>query len=524
MQNSPPPWKQSVTLSHSSFPTVLAKADPTRSQALALRGANFITGEEKKENKAEIESVGKSTSPQQVERNKTSYPIKFSPWIIELDRLTNTTTPVLQALPRLIEVPTAQRQDLLLAKLKQCLVFINDRNGYSWSQVIKAKALDELTQNFNLIHSLINDETIPAFVATFQANCLRSLPPPRKLVDVDFEIDDDTLVLDPNWPQLEIVYTLFLQVMRSSSFTSTHAKKHLSRHLMLQVLELLDTEDPRERLFLEMALHTIYTKAIDARAFLRASIHNVCFRHMYEAERFLGMANLLRLLCKIINGFTIPVRQEHIHMFHRVLLPLFKVRQFTNLFQPLTACIVSMIDKQQNLADDAIKYILKHWPFSHSVKEVLFLEVLHTLIVKMDRLIFQQNVNRIFKRLAQCIESPHFQVAERAMLFFEDRCVRRYVGDFSRRCTSLILPVLLKVLQQHWSETIKQAAMQVAQILQTIDAMAVQKCAHEIELKLKRKEETRQNRERNWAKITQRAEANISRKQSEVLKSQNTDS
>lgn len=28
--------------------------------------------------------------------------------------------------------------------------------------------------------------------------------------------------------------------------------------------------------------------------------------------------------------------------------------------------------------------------------------------------------------------------------------------------------------------------MQVAQILQTIDAMAVQKCAHEIELKLKR--------------------------------------
>lgn len=56
---------------------------------------------------------------------------------------------------------------------------------------------------------------------------------------------------------------------------------------------------------------------------------------MYEAERFLGMANLLRLLCKIINGFTIPVRQEHIHMFHRVLLPLFKVRQFTNLFQPV---------------------------------------------------------------------------------------------------------------------------------------------------------------------------------------------
>lgn len=69
-----------------------------------LRGANFITGEEKKENKAEIESVGKSTSPQQVERNKTSYPIKFSPWIIELDRLTNTTTPVLQALPRLIGI------------------------------------------------------------------------------------------------------------------------------------------------------------------------------------------------------------------------------------------------------------------------------------------------------------------------------------------------------------------------------------------------------------------------------------
>ena len=49
-----------------------------------------------------------------------------------------------------------------------------------------------------------------------------------------------------------------------------------------QLLELFDSEDPRERDFLKTVLHRIYGKFLGLRAFIRKQINNIFLRWVYH--------------------------------------------------------------------------------------------------------------------------------------------------------------------------------------------------------------------------------------------------
>ena len=72
----------------------------------------------------------------------------------------------------------------------------------------------------------------------------------------------------------------------------------------------VDSEDPRERDYLKTILHRIYGKFMPYRAFIRKSI-NIFYRFIYETERHNGIAELLEILGSIINGFALPLKDEH---------------------------------------------------------------------------------------------------------------------------------------------------------------------------------------------------------------------
>jgi len=91
------------------------------------------------------------------------------------------------------------------------------------------------------------------------------------------------------------------------------------------LLELFDSEDPRERDFLKTILHRIYGKFTPLRSYIRKQINNVFYTFIYETERHNGIAELLEVLGSIINGFAMPLKEEHKTFLLRVLLPLHKV-------------------------------------------------------------------------------------------------------------------------------------------------------------------------------------------------------
>lgn len=66
--------------------------------------------------------------------------------------------------------------------------------------------------------------------------------------------------------------------------------------VVAQLLELFDSEDPRERDLLKTVLHRIYGKFLGLRAFIRKQINNIFLRFIYETEHFNGVGELLEIL------------------------------------------------------------------------------------------------------------------------------------------------------------------------------------------------------------------------------------
>ena len=109
----------------------------------------------------------------------------------------------------------------------------------------------------------------------------------------------------------QIVYEFLLRYIVSNDTDAKVAKKHVDQYFVVRLLELFDSEDPRERDYLKTILHRIYGKFMVHRPFIRKAINNVFYRFIFETERHNGIAELLEILGSIINGFALPLKEEH---------------------------------------------------------------------------------------------------------------------------------------------------------------------------------------------------------------------
>jgi hypothetical protein len=103
---------------------------------------------------------------------------------------------------------------------------------------------------------------------------------------------------------------------------------------------------------LKTTLHRIYGKFLNLRSYIRRSINNVFFQFIYETERFNGIAELLEILGSIINGFALPLKEEHKLFLTRVLLPLHKVKSLSMYHPQLAYCIVQFLEKDAALTEE----------------------------------------------------------------------------------------------------------------------------------------------------------------------------
>lgn len=111
--------------------------------------------------------------------------------------------------------------------------------------------------------------------------------------------------------RVQIVYEFLLRYVVSNDTDAKVAKKFIDQQFVLKLLELFDSEDPRERDYLKTILHRIYGKFMVHRPFIRKAINNVFYRFIFETERHNGVAELLEILGSIINGFALPLKEEH---------------------------------------------------------------------------------------------------------------------------------------------------------------------------------------------------------------------
>lgn len=115
-------------------------------------------------------------------------------------------------------------------------------------------------------------------------------------------------------------------------------------------------------------------------------------------------------LDSIINGFALPLKEEHKTFLTKALLPLHKVKSLTCYHPQLAYCIVQFLEKDPTLTSDVIYGLLRVWPKTNSPKELMFLNEVEEILDVVDPAEFQKIQVALFQQLARCVGSPHFQV------------------------------------------------------------------------------------------------------------------
>ncbi|CAM4852570.1 unnamed protein product [Rotaria socialis] len=365
--------------------------------------------------------------------------------------------PELEALPLLKETTADQQEKLFVAKLKQCCVVFDFADCVSdlKSKEIKRACLNEIVDYITVTRNCLTENVYPEVITMVSTNLFRILPPiGADGVSDETGAEDEEPTLEASWPHTQIVYEFFLRFLESIDFQPSIAKKYIDQKFVLQLLELFDSEDPRERDFLKTILHRIYGKFLGLRAFIRKQINNIFLRYIYENERFNGIAELLEILGSIINGFAVPLKEEHKVFLGRVLIPLHKAHSLSMFHPQLTYCVVQFIEKDPALGEPIIKGLLKFWPKTCSTKEVLFLNELEEILDIIDGQIFKNVCTPLFKQISRSATSSHFQVAERSLALWSNEYVVQLIEENLEQILPILLPPLCRISKTHWNTNI----------------------------------------------------------------------
>lgn len=76
----------------------------------------------------------------------------------------------------------------------------------------------------------------------------------------------------------------------------------------------------------------------------------------------------------------------------------------------LAYCVVQFLEKDPNLTEPVINGLLKFWPKTCSQKEVMFLGEVEEILDVSENSQFEKVMEPLFKQIAKCVSSPHFQV------------------------------------------------------------------------------------------------------------------
>ncbi|XP_061545248.1 serine/threonine-protein phosphatase 2A 56 kDa regulatory subunit delta isoform isoform X3 [Phycodurus eques] len=417
----------------------------------------------------------------------------------------------LSKLPPLKDAAAMDREELFVQKLRQCCVlfdFVSDPLSDLKFKEVKRAGLHEMLDYITHNADALTEAIYPEAVGMFSVNLFRTLPPSSNPTGAEFDPEEDEPTLEAAWPHLQLVYEFFLRFLESPDFQANVAKKYMDQNFVLSLLELLDSEDPRERDFLKTILHRIYGKFLGLRAYIRRQINNIFYRFIYETEHHNGIAELLEILGSIINGFALPLKEEHKMFLIRVLLPLHKVKSLSVYHPQLAYCVVQFLEKDSSLTEPVILGLLKFWPKTHSPKEVMFLNELEEILDVIEPAEFIKVHEPLFRQLAKCVSSTHFQVAERALYYWNNEYIMSLISDNAAGILPIMFPALYKNSKSHWNKTIHGLIYNALKLFMEMNQKLFDLCTQQYKSGKHKEKHKMKEREQIWSKLEELARHN----------------
>ena len=384
----------------------------------------------------------------------------------------------------------------------------------------KEAMLLELSE-FIARHHWFKEKLYHECLKTVSINLFRPLPyqyrPPSLSFFNDEVFDKDINFEDPAWRHLKLVYDLTWRVINTPHVTADMMEKYMTRKFLEQMgvagagldkqakegkfleslVELFASEDHRERAYLMMILHKIYGRCLKLRPHIIKIICNYLYRMIYTPEfnHVNGIIELLQIICAIIPGLTVPVKDSWQEFLRTILVPLHKIRGLKKFWEQLTQCCVNYVAKDTDGGTVILGGLLKYWPKQSPQKEEIFImEVVNIINVLIThQLTFQYELYKDIlvaaaDKLTQCMLSTRQPVAERAIAAWKEQSMQRLV-DYDRKA---FLPKLCEAFYKnrtHSNQALRTSSTTVEKIYRSKDAAYWKKMQQYLQKKEKKEKQ-----------------------------------
>ncbi|KAG1361004.1 serine/threonine protein phosphatase 2A 57 kDa regulatory subunit B' beta isoform [Cocos nucifera] len=345
---------------------------------------------------------------------------------------------------------------------------------------------------------LLDDRVLASLISMLSANLFRQLPLPSfPSLQPDFlDNESPAMVLAPSWPHLHIVYDILGALVTNAQPKSLH--DHIDHAFLLNLVGLFQSEDPRERDRLKNVCHQLYSKLTAERSFMRRSMSNVFLRFASDAEWHSGIGELLEIWGSIINGFVVPLKEEHRVFLARVLVPLHKSKWMPAYYQQLFYCVSQFVQKEPELGGVVLRGILRCWPVTNCQKEVLLIGELEDLAEILGPCEFEKLAVPLCSQIAKCLNSCNSLVAERALYVWNNEQFVRMASRCMEKILLAMVEGIEKNLRWHWSKSIQELTRSIKTMMEEMEPELYSKCLQELDHRESVAEQEEIKRKARW--------------------------
>ncbi|KAF5745774.1 serine/threonine protein phosphatase 2A 57 kDa regulatory subunit B' beta isoform-like [Tripterygium wilfordii] len=437
-------------------------------------------------------------SPKGFEK-KSSTTLRF---LFDLDSKSNSASNNLRS-PKNVGLSCESEHQEVLSIISYCSFIFSfaDSSVSPSQQDLKRLKLNQLLSMVKTAKRHLSDQVLPSLMSMLSVNIFRPLPPPSSSSFASDLPDDEEVVSAPSpaWPHLQLVYEILLRLVLNEDPKTLC--NYIDNRFLINLLSLFQSEDPRERESLKNVYHRIYSRFTFYRSFMRKSMNDVFLNYVFMTERHCGIGELLEIWGSIINGFTVPLREEHRLFLMRVLIPLHMTKGMQIYHRQLAYCVSQFVQKEPVLGGVVVRGILKYWPVTNCQKEVLLIGEIEELVENIDPDQYRKLALPICTRIIKCLNSWNSQVAERALYVWNNEHFVKMISSAAEEVFPVLVEGMEKNLKWHWSKSVKQLTENVKLMLEGMDPSLYCKCLQETDQKEFRAREEEIKRKQNWEMI-----------------------
>lgn len=104
----------------------------------------------------------------------------------------------------------------------------------------------------------------------------------------------------------------------------------------------------------------------------------------------------------------------------------------------------------------------------------------------------------LFKQVARCVSSPHFQVAERALYFWNNEYILSLIEDNCHTVLPAVFGTLYQVSKEHWNQTIVSLIYNVLKTFMEMNGKLFDELTASYKLEKQQEQQKARERQELW--------------------------